>query len=156
MRTPSFRQFVATLIVFAVSTALHAAGPVPKESGPVGPVIILPEANVAATDDTVYYSGDTSAVFTITLSAAPASKITVDYKLKGSAANGIDYVLLSGKAKFKAGKTSKSVLIVPKGDLRGASSRTVKLVLEATDDYTLGTSPQAKVKIIHSTLIVLP
>lgn len=138
------RKFSIALAALAFSGAAHAA----PEDAPV--------ATVAATDDTVYYSGDTSAVFTITLSQAPASKLAVSYKLKGTAANGVDYVMLSGLVKFKPGKTSKSVMVVPKGDLRGANSRTVKLVLEGADNYTVGAASEAKVKIVHTMLILLP
>lgn len=142
------RKLVAALYVALATLALSTTVRAAPEGAPV--------ANVTATDDMVYYSGDTSAVFTISLSQSPVSKLTVNYKLKGTAANGVDYVMLSDKVKFKPGKTSKSVTIVPKGDLRGASSRTVKLVLETAEGYTVGDASDAKVKIIHAKLIVLP
>jgi hypothetical protein len=60
----------------------------------------------------------------------------------------VDYVLLTGKKKFKPGITSKKIKIEPLGDLEGAAKKTVKLTLTAGPGYALGATASAKVKIL--------
>ena len=63
--------------------------------------------------------------------------------------NGTDYVLLSGTKKFKAGKTSKPIKVVPQGDLGGEAKKTVVLALAPGTGYTVGTTGKVKVKILQ-------
>ena len=58
--------------------------------------------------------------------------------MKGSAASGRDYQTLKGKVKIKANHTSRTVQVIPQGDLGGAGKKTVELVLESGTGYTLG------------------
>ncbi len=118
--------------------------------------VTLPSVSVAATDDSVYTSGDTYAAFTVSLSAVQTTDTVVSYTLKGSATNGTDYAYLKGTVKIKAGKTGKVIKVVPMGDLGGASKKTVKLALSSGNSYGIGTPDTAKVKILQGTLVVLP
>ena len=74
-----------------------------------------------------------------------AAKTTVKYTLKGSAVNGTDYALLTGKVKIKPGKIA-TVQIVPTGS--DAAGKTVKLVLTPNAAFTVvnATAPKVKIK----------
>ena len=125
---------------FSVSTATSfTVGTAPVET----PVVTL----AATTPETVLGSGE-AGVFTLTLSAPAKDDIVVKYTLKGSALNGTDYTLLSGSKKIKAGQTSKTIKVIPQGDLDGAPSKAVKLTLSQGDGYTVGTATFEKVKIV--------
>lgn len=108
----------------------------------------VPVAALSATIPQVTAGDGDNAVFTITLSSAPTSDVTVSYKVKGTAVNGSDYVLLKSSKKIRKGRTSKRVAIIPTGDLGGAGSKVVKLVLEPGGGYRLGTASKAKVAIL--------
>ena len=57
-------------------------------------------------------SGTTNAVFTVTLSAASASTVTVDYATaNGTATAGSDYTAATGTLSFAAGTTSKTMTV---------------------------------------------
>ena len=86
--------------------------------------------------------------FLLTIPTAQSTDLSVAYAVKGSGVNGTDYVYLKGTAKIKSGRTQKPVKVTPLGDLDGASKKTVVLVLELGNGYTVGTSGKVKVKIL--------
>jgi Calx-beta domain-containing protein len=62
-------------------------------------------------------SGTVNAVFAVTLSAASASTVTVDYSsFDGSAVAPGDYAATSGTLTFTPGQTAKQILVAVKGD----------------------------------------
>jgi len=62
-------------------------------------------------------TGTTNAVFTVTLSAASAQTVTVNYSTaNGSATAGSDYVATSGTLTFNPGDTTKTITVVVNGD----------------------------------------
>ncbi len=70
--------------------------------------------NVAVTEGN---SGTANAVFTVTLSAASAQTVTVNFSTaNGTAAAGADYVAQSGVVTFTPGQTSKTITVVVNGD----------------------------------------
>ena len=120
-------------------------GAVPPAS--VVPVVVVPSVTLEATTPQVNVGSGGEGIFTVTLSAVQDHDVTVSYTIKGSAANGTDYVLLSGTRKIKAGKLSKPIKVIPQGDLGGASKKVVTLVLAPGEGYTVGTTGKVKVKI---------
>lgn len=112
------------------------------------PAATTPVVMLEATVDETEVDRDPG-VFTVSIPEALDHDLFVSYKVKGSAINGIDYVYLKGKAKIKAGKTSKQIKVVGTGDLEGAFKKVVKMTL--TDDpdgnYEVGTTDTLKVKI---------
>ena len=86
--------------------------------------------------------------FMLLLSHAQARAVTVRYRIRGDAIDGVDYVRLSGDKLFAAGQTSKLIRIRPKGDLGGAKEKTVKLRLETGTGYTSGTNHLVQIKIL--------
>ncbi len=110
---------------------------------------ILPVITLTATAPTVTAGSGGLGVFTLNLSAAQDHDVVISFAIKGTAANGTDYVLLKTTKKIKAGKTSKPINITPLGVGAGAGvKRTVVLTLQAGDGYTVGTTGKVKVKII--------
>lgn len=114
----------------------------------IAPAATIPVVDGAATVSQTVVGDGSNAEITLSLSAAPTAKMNVYFSLKGSAVNGTDYVRLSGHTKIKPGKTSKTIIIQPLGDLGGAVKKIVKLTLEPGDGYTVGTTTPIKVKIL--------
>ena len=113
----------------------------------------LPVVTLEATGLYAVLSDGTPGAFTLTLSAPQPQAVVVNYKIKGDAQNGVDYVMLSGHVKFKPGKTSKTVQIIPLGDLGGVEGKVVKLGLKADDSaYMVGTTGKVKVTIVQALL----
>ncbi len=107
-----------------------------------------PTVSVVATIPVVTLGSGESGEFTVSIAAALASDMMVNYTLKGTAINGTDYVRLAGSAKIKAGRTSKVIHVVPQGDLEGAARKTVKLALAAGSGYAFSIATPAKVEIL--------
>ncbi len=107
----------------------------------------LPTITVTATVPVARLDSDQPGVFTFNLSTPPSVKTIIRYQLKGSAVNGRDYILLSGKTKIRPGKTSASVQIIPQGTFDGADRRKVKLVIEPDAAFTVGATGAAKITI---------
>lgn len=74
-----------------------------------------------------------------------STDLTVQYKLKGSAVNGIDYEQLPTSVTIPAGASSVKVKIRPTDDgtLRGARSIKVQLLPAAGGEYSVGSSKKA-------------
>ena len=77
--------------------------------------------------------------FTLETSLAGNQDVWVHYALSGSAVNGRDYRLRPGVVKVKAQTNSKTIKIIPQGDLGGASRKTVRITLLPGDGYTAST-----------------
>ncbi|MFD0893054.1 cellulose binding domain-containing protein [Luteolibacter ambystomatis] len=79
--------------------------------------------------------------FTITLSKAAATSVTVDYATaNGTATAGSDYVSRSGTLVFAAGETSKTIAVTINGDETVEANETFTLTLSNPTGGTLGTS----------------
>ena len=69
--------------------------------------------------------GTTSFAFTISMSPAPDTTITVNYATANGSATSIDdYIAASGSLVFAAGQTSKTVSVSVKGDKKRESYET--------------------------------
>ncbi len=82
--------------------------------------------------------GSTTANFTVTLSAATQSKVSVTYRTEnGTALAGLDYTSGSGTIEFKPGETAKTVSITIAPDALREASETFKLKLTGPVGATL-------------------
>lgn len=108
----------------------------------------LPVVSLEAGTAAVTLGSGGAGVFTVGLSEAQPADLIVSYTVKGSAANGTDYAYLKGTVKIKAGKTSKTIKVLPLGDLRGSGKRVVKMALTQGDTYTVDAPSVVKVKIL--------
>jgi uncharacterized repeat protein (TIGR03803 family) len=88
-----------------------------------------------------------AAVFTIWRTGDLSSELKIAYQVKGNARPDVDYAALKGTKKMKAGQAKIKIEVVPMGDLGGAASRTLKLVLKPGVGYTADPTP-AKVKLL--------
>ena len=112
------------------------------------PPVVTPTVTLVAAIPQVTAGNGGLAEFLVSLSAVQDHDVTISYTIKGSAANGTDYVHLSGTKKIQAGKLSKPIKVVPEGDLGGASKKSVVLTLAPGSGYTVGTTGRVKVKIV--------
>ena len=90
----------------------------------------LPKLTVSDVTVTEGNSGTTNATFTVTLSAAAASNVTVQYATAGGTANfGTDFTATSGTLTFTPGQTSKTVTVAVSGDTTGEPNEDFFLTL---------------------------
>ncbi len=85
---------------------------------------------------------------TLTRTGDTNTELVVNYVVKGSAVNGQDYQTLKGTKKFKAGKASVKIRVIPTGGFTG-TTKAVKFTLQPGSGYTVGTTETLKVKIIN-------
>ena len=82
--------------------------------------------------------GTALAAFTVTLSAASSTPVTVAYATSnGTAAAGGDYVAASGTITFAPGETSKTIAIVVNGDATAETAETFTVTLSSPSGATL-------------------
>ncbi|PZR10294.1 MAG: hypothetical protein DI532_18405 [Azospirillum brasilense] len=77
------------------------------------------------------------ALFTVTLSAASASEVTVDFSTTPGTATAEDFISLSGKLTFAPGETSKTVAIAIKADSTAEADETFSLILSSPSGATI-------------------
>ncbi len=86
-------------------------------------------------------SGTTTARFTVTLSAAASSPVTVVYATaNGTATAGSDYTAKSGTISFAVGETSKTIDVVLAGDTQVEADETFVVRLSAASGATIATA----------------
>ena len=112
-----------------------------EDDGPV-------EVTLVATTPVVTAGRGQNGVFTLSLAAVQTSDVVVNFTIKGTAINGVDYQRLKTTKKIKAGETTRTIQIVPRGDLGGASEKVVTLTLAPGSGYAVGTAGKVKVKIL--------
>lgn len=90
----------------------------------------LPSLVVSSPSITEGNSSTTDMVFTVTLSAAATSQVTVSYATSdGTATAGSDYSSASGTLTFAPGETTKSVAVKITGDTSIEPNETLKMLL---------------------------
>jgi hypothetical protein len=103
----------------------------------------LPTASVAAAAAAASEAGPVKATFTVSLSSAPASPITVRYSLGGLAINGTDFTATPSAVTIPAGATSATVDITPIDDDYTEGTEDVTITLLNDSAYLLGSSASA-------------
>ncbi len=97
------------------------------------PGLSIADANVIEGD-----AGTTNATFDVTLSAASAKTVTVDYTTNnGTATQPGDYTTTSGKLTFEPGQTTQSVSVPVKGDTEGEPNETFTVTLSNPSNATI-------------------
>ncbi len=119
---------------FTINGVAAGHDPVPP---PVPPSLSVADASVTEGN-----SGTSDLAFTVTLSAAATSPVTVAYATaNGTATAGSDYAASAGTLTFAAGETSKVVHVQVTGDT----------VVEANESLTLSLSSPNGATIAHGT-----
>jgi len=89
-------------------------------------------------------SGTTNAIYTVTLSSASTSAVSVNYAVAGSgtapATSGSDFTATSGTLSFAPGETSKTIPVPIIGDTTGEPSETYTLTLSSPANAALATA----------------
>lgn len=110
---------------------------------------------IIGTQEVSEAAGETT--LTVSLSAAEARPVSVDYYITGTATGGRDYRLLTGSTQlatptgtltFRPGETSKSIRVGIVNDLDRESGETVGLTLFKPRNATLGADRSATVTIV--------
>ncbi|WP_246777098.1 Calx-beta domain-containing protein [Microvirga sp. VF16] len=84
--------------------------------------------------------GTTNAVFTVELSSASATPVTVAYKTVTGTANDSDFTPLTGTLTFAPGETRKTVTVKLTGDALQEANETFQLALSSPTGATLANS----------------
>jgi Calx-beta domain/FG-GAP-like repeat len=86
-------------------------------------------------------AGTTSAVFTVTLSAASAETVKVNYFLRDNTAKkGVDYELVSGRLEFAPGETTKNITVLVINDTLDEFDKNFSFVLSNPAHAVIGKS----------------
>jgi hypothetical protein len=111
--------------------------PTPTPGITVGDLSIT-EGNPQAVSGTGSAVTTTPLTFTVTLSAASAQPVTVQYAMaNGTAVAGSDYAAASGTLTFAPGETQKPVTVLVSRDTTAESSETLSLTLFSATNATL-------------------
>jgi hypothetical protein len=89
-----------------------------------------PSLSITDVEITEGNSGETEAVFTVTLSKEPELPVTVEYSTVGlSATSGIDFQPANGVLTFAPGETTKTITVIVNGDLADENNEEFEVVL---------------------------
>ncbi|MBS7789777.1 cellulase family glycosylhydrolase [Roseococcus sp. SDR] len=84
-------------------------------------------------------SGTSNMSFTVTLSQASATPVTVNYATSdGTATAGSDYTAKTGSLTFAAGETSKTITVAVRGDTAVEANETLNLTLSGAQGASIG------------------
>jgi hypothetical protein len=114
------------------------------------PGIAVAVADVTAVEN----DASNTAAFTFSRLGDSAEAVTVNYRITGTALNGVDYAALSGAVTIAAGAASAGVLVTPVNDSEYEGRETVVLSL-GEGDYALSEPTSATVYIGDSDLMVV-
>ena len=107
--------------------------------------IVKPVVSVAADVRKVSRASGAAATVTFTRAGSTAGKLKLVYTVTGSADNGVDYALVSGRAKIKADRDTATIKIAP---LASGSNGKVVVTLVPSAKYDAGETVKAKIKIV--------
>ena len=110
----------------------------------------LTSVSLVANAPTANANEGVDGTFLLTRTGDLSQDLYVTYTIKGSAANGADYLTLPTTKKIKAGNATKQIKIIPVDQSYFAGGKkTVKLTLLPESTYTVSGTPTAKVKIFY-------
>jgi aqualysin 1 len=107
----------------------------------------LPTVTVKATDARASEPGKDRGMFKFTRTGDISQKLTVLYRVSGTAIAGEDYEMLSGTVTIPAGKASVTARVIPIDDKVVEAGETVIVNLDPDGAYNIGTPRSAKVTI---------
>lgn len=110
----------------------------------------LPWVTVRATDPVAAEAGRDPAVFTVSRTGSLAALLPVNYRLEGTARNGIDYENLDGQVILAAGAAKAEIVVRPYDGSGAEPVETVLLELAAGDLYRIGSPSNAVVILLDN------
>jgi hypothetical protein len=105
-----------------------------------------PTISVQAVDNMLNETNDNSQ-FVFTRTGNTTKELTVEYKISGTATNGVDYTELSGKIIFAKGSSTAVLDVVGIDDSLAESDETVKVKIKQSDKYNRSSNKKATATI---------
>jgi len=109
--------------------------------------LVTPIVTITAPDNSAFETGADSATFRIARTGSTANALNVTYAVGGTAGSGDYTATLTGTATIPTGQSFVELTITPVDDGLVEDSETVVLTLVDADDYDLGASTTATVRI---------
>ena len=113
----------------------------------VGLLVLPPRIAVAASVAAASENGPRKGEFVLTRSGATSAPLTVQFAVRGSAVNGVDFATVPGSASFAAGQREVRITVEPYADSQAEPAETVELVVEAGAGYETAAAARAVVTI---------
>jgi Subtilase family/Calx-beta domain len=112
-----------------------------------------PQLSIAANQNLAWENGQAGS-FVVNRTGDLSTNLSFNYRLAGTANNGIDYQALGGSASFVAGQSTVQITVVAIDDLIAESGETVKISLAIGDGYQLTKDYQASLAIVDNDSII--
>jgi uncharacterized protein YhjY with autotransporter beta-barrel domain len=109
----------------------------------------VPSASITVSPASTPENGAPNLVYTVALSAASASPVTVNYTIGGTATLGDDYAVIGTSVTIAAGATSQTIVVDPNPNGTIEPDETVILTLAAGAGYTVGVPANATGTILN-------
>ncbi|WP_425520158.1 putative Ig domain-containing protein [Xanthomonas cannabis] len=109
----------------------------------------FPTASIAVSPASVAEDGAANLVYTVALSQATLSAVSIGFSVGGTATSGTDYAAVSSPVVIQAGQTSATITINPTADSTIEPDETVILALTAGSGYTVGSPSNATGTILN-------
>ncbi|MBI4328110.1 MAG: hypothetical protein HY674_23000, partial [Chloroflexi bacterium] len=108
---------------------------------------LRPVVSIDATDAAGSEPGTDTAVITVARAGSTDEPLAVQYRISGTASNGVDYAILPGSVTIRAGASSAEIKITPINDARAEPTENVVLSLAGSSDYEVRESLSASVDL---------
>ncbi|PPU76661.1 putative Ig domain-containing protein [Xanthomonas cucurbitae] len=141
--TPDATVEADETVVYTVGTG---TGYVPGSPGSATAIIVnddFPVASIAVSPASVAENGGNNLLYTVTLSQAPTSPVSIGFVTGGSATSGTDYTAVNSSLVIAAGQTTGTITIVPSPDTTAEPDETVTITLDNGSGYLVGAPASA-------------
>ncbi len=122
---------------FTVRATDNANGSTDSAPAPFSITSSAPYVTLSPPDSVAAEPGTNTAYFTLSRTGSTANPFTVNYKITGTASNGVDYVLLPGSVTFPSGQANINVNVTPIDDSLAENTETVTMTLVVTNNSFL-------------------
>ncbi|XQA78327.1 putative Ig domain-containing protein [Xanthomonas sacchari] len=113
-----------------------------------------PSASIAVSPASVAEDGSANLVYTVTLSQASPSALSIGFSVGGTATSGTDYAAVNSPLVIAAGQTSGTITVDPTPDTTVEPDETVVISLNAGSGYTVGSPSSATGTILNDDVVV--
>jgi Subtilase family/Calx-beta domain len=107
-----------------------------------------------ATPQNLAWESGTAGSFVVTRTGDVSNSLGFNYRLTGTATNGVDYQFLGGNANFLAGQSTTQITIGAIDDSISESGETVKISLAIGSGYQITQNYQASLAIVDNDSVV--
>lgn len=109
----------------------------------------FPVASITVSPASVAEDGAPNLVYTVALSQASPSALSIGFNVGGTATNGTDYATINSPLVIAAGQTSGTITVNPTPDTTVEPDETVVISLNAGSGYTVGSPNSATGTILN-------